>query len=313
MATANWLTYSLGTTGASGIRDDILDLLTMIDPWDTPFVSSAPKVQVSNVEHFWFVDALAATSTAGAAEGDDFSGVNLTARTRLSNYTQIFRKDIFVSDTIRQVNPVGVRDEYEYQVMKAMREIARNIERRVFDASATAGASGASATVRVLKPFRGYALASASSTGLITTAAVNSLMETVYTNGGNPDALFVSPGVKADFSQAAGGAAVINTRNIAAADKKVVQNIDVWESDFGLVAVIPDRFIAQSSATGDGGNTSQAWYVLERAKAQIGFLRPIRHVPIGKAGDSTRGIVVGEVTLQVLHPSAHGYNYGVTT
>jgi hypothetical protein len=63
--------------------------------------------------HEWLTDTLAATSTAGAIEGDDWSFNTATTRpVRRTNRTQIFRKDIAVSETQRAVNPAGFRDAY---------------------------------------------------------------------------------------------------------------------------------------------------------------------------------------------------------
>lgn len=318
--TANqyWTTYDVGTGVGSSIREDLLDLITNIDPWDTPFFSSAPKTQSKHVLHEWLVDSLAATSTAGAVEGDDFSGSTaLVNRGRLNNLQHIFRKDIAVSDTLQALNPAGLRDEYEYQVMKALREIARNIEATIFRVGAAASATGVeSSGARVMAGLRGFITATATTgnvsavNGAITTAHVINLHQQVYQLGGNPDTLYVSPGVKRAFTANVIASSAQNVRNIAAVDKKAIQNIDVFESDFGLLAVVPDRFMPQTTATATASAAS-AW-LIERSKARISFLRPIKHVPIGKGGDSTRGFVRGELTLEVLHPSAHGCLFGVT-
>lgn len=308
---AGYLTsYDIGFAAGSGNKEDLLDIITNLDPWDTPFYSSAPKVEARHTTHEWLVDTLNATSTAGAAEGGDFLADTMTARTRLTNITQIFRKDIAVTDTQRTLNPAGIRDEYEYQIMKAMREIARNIETTCFRVTpASVAVSGDEVTARTMKPIRGFAVTLLGTTGLIATANVLGLHETLYTQGGNPDTLYLSPGVKADFTNVCVSGTSKVSMNIALGEKKLINNIDVFESDFGLLAVIPDRFVFQASATAQSGGA----FLMERAKARIASLRPVRHVPIGKGGDSTRGMVLGELTLEILHPSAHGVITGITT
>lgn len=311
--TGYWLTYNVGSVAGSANREDLLDMITMIDPWDTPFFSAAPKSTASLTTHEWITDALAATATGGAPEGGDFGADTLVARSRLNNTLQIFRRDIAVSDTQRAVNPVGIRDEYEYQIMKAMREIARNVESRVFDPATGGVATGASGTARVMKCFADFLTAVGttgnviSSGGAISSATIASAMEQCYLNGGNPDTLYVSPGVKADISAAT--LPTGTTRNLANADKRVTYNVDIYEGDFGLLAVVPDRWIRQASASTASSNA----FFVERSKARLAFLRPVRHVPIGKGGDSTRGFVAGELTLEVLHPSAHIRVSGLTT
>lgn len=301
-------TYDWGFSGGSANREDLLDVITTIDPWDTPFYSSAPKVNAMHTTHEWLVDAYAATATGGALEGGAFSADASLGRTRLTNWTQIFRREVSVADTQRAVNPAGIRDEYEYQVMKRTREIARNIESRIFTIGATT-ATGGSGTIRIMKTLSDFGLFSATFSAALGSAnfsAILNLHEQIYTAGGNPDALYLSPGVKADFTQTmfASGSATARQITLTQNERRIIQNIDVFESDFGLLAIIPDRFVPQFSATAQGNG---GIFMLERSKAKIATLRPVKHTPMGKVGDDTRGMVVGELTLQVDHPSAHGY------
>lgn len=322
IGTGFWTTYDLGASSVAGsaIREDLLDLITNIDPWDTPFFSSAPKVQARSVLHEWLVDSLSATSTAGAIEGEDFSAATNVARTRLSNQTQIFRKDIAVSDTARAVNPAGVRDEYEYQVMKGLREIARNIESTIWRVAGASATGGEGSTARAMAGFRGFITATGT-TGNVSaygsaggsvssTGNIIALHQVVYQLGGDPDTLYLSPAMKKKFVDGITSTNTVNIRNIAASDKRLTANVDIFESSFGLLAVVPDRFIPQTSATATGSAASA--FLIERSKARLAMLRPLRHVPIGKGGDSTRGILVTELTLEMLHPSAHGVLFQVT-
>ncbi len=105
-----------GPGGSSSNKEDVLDMIINIDPYDTPFTTSAPKTQARLTTHEWLNDTLEATSTAGAIEGADHVGVSAAVRTRITNHTQIFRKDISVSRTQRVVLTAGRRDEYAYQL-----------------------------------------------------------------------------------------------------------------------------------------------------------------------------------------------------
>lgn len=311
-AAANtWLTFNVGPMTGSANREDLLDVITNLDmEMETPFFTSAPKTTARHTLHEWLTDALAATATAGAIEGDDFTPAALTNRTRQQNLCQIFRKDFAVSDTQRSVNPAGVSDEYSYQLEKALKEIARNVESTVFKVD-TASATGASGTARTMKGLRGFAPAGLTSAvnAAISTGAVVDIHELMYVAGANPETMYVSPGVKRDFTVAVIAATSQNLRNIAAADRKHIANIDIFESDFGMLAVVPDRFVPQST----GSNGSACFYLVERAKCRLAFLRPLRHVPIAKIGDAMRGLVVTELTLEALTPSAIGVGSGVIT
>jgi len=313
--------YGFGVTpGTLANREDLLDLITNVDPWDTPWVTQAPKVRANHVTHEWLTDTLAATSTAGAVEGDDWSYNTATTRpVRRTNYTQIFRKDIAVSETQRAVNPAGFRDAYAYEIAKATKEIARNIEATLWNtATSYASASGASATGRTMIPFRGWltttatgdgqtvsALATTSaSAGVLTTTQFNNALERCYLNGGNPEQVYVSPAVKRVIS---GFTAASQNRNIAAVDKKLVAAMDLYDSDFGLIQIVMDRWIPQATntvTTTAASDIKGNIFFLERAKNRLAWLRPVMHTLVGKNGDAVRGSALGEVTLEVLNPLA---------
>ena len=145
----------------------------------------------------------------------------------------------------------------------------------------------------------------------------NSLLEIVYTNGGNPELCFVSPAVKrmvSGFHTKAGygmsATLGINTVNIDASQKKLIASIDMYDSDFGLIQIILDRWVPQA-ADGSSSDYTGIAFFLERSKNRIAWLRPVQHTVIGKQGDSVKGIVVGECTLEVLNESCNGYIRGI--
>ena len=303
-----------GQATLGGIHhEDLTDLVTILDSFQTPFFSSAPKTRATDVVHSWTVDTLVATSTAGVLEGDDFNaagtGAALTAPTRLWNVCTILRRDVVVSDRERDANPAGIRDMYEHQIMKEFKVLARNFESVMFSTGATATQTGAAATAPSAFGFRGFGISTQSSaSGGVTTADIVTLSETMFKNGAEPDSLWFAPASKRQFVNATITSGSGNIRNIAATDQRLVANIDVFETPFNqLYAVIADRFIPISTNSASG-----AYYIGDRSMAKIAFFRPPQHKPMGKAGDHTRGLVLFECTLQLDHPSSWGAMLGVT-
>lgn len=313
---SNYGVYKFGfLAGAGANREDLLDMITNVDPYDTPWVTQAPKTRASHVVHEWLTDTLAAASTAGAIEGDDYSYTATTTPARVLNVTQIFRKDIGVSETQRAVNPAGFKDAYAYEIQKATKELARNIEKTVFFAVTTA--TGASATARVMKTFESFITtntAQPSATagdgthcGQMAPSDFNGILQTIYEAGGNPEQAYVSASVKRQVS----AFTVTNqNRNIAAVEKKLVAALDMYDSDFGLIQIVLDRWVPQATnattATGTSVDISGRIFFLERAKNRLAWLRPMAHTLVGKRGDSVAGIVVGECTLEVLNEKSNG-------
>lgn len=347
------------TGGATEIvtKEDVLDLVINIDPYDTPGVTLLPKSTANSTLHEWVTDTLSPTASntavlssssvnvGGWPEGADFDERDVLNRTRNTNITQIFRKDIKVSNTMRALNPFGVADEYSYQILKATREVARNMEVALWRQAESAGLSGTSATLaRLWKSFEGLLTTNAafargtmlsnSATDSTSTAYpvreqdFNAMLNRIYTQGGDVDTVFVSPSVKRYVSSwglgeavnAAGGGGVVELQsNRGQVDRRLVRKIDVYESDFGMVQIVLDRWIPQGTATtitatataavGTANYATNAGriFFLERARNRIAFLRPFRHVPLPPGGDNSRGIVVGEATIEALAEKGSGF------
>lgn len=329
--THNFQTYTFGGGDLkSGIqREDLLDQITNVDPWETPWVSQAPKVTARHVYHQWLKDTLSPQNTNGATEGSDWALDTTTSPVRESNVTMILRKDIGISETERSVDTAGFKDHYAYEVQKATKELAIKLEKIVF--SNVTQATGSATTARVMKPLQGFITTNASFAGALTGTQVgdatnksgqldaldfNDMLNKIFVAGGSPEQVYVSPKVKRQISNFAisaniGGTNVnVQPRNIAAVEKKLVSAIDFYDSDFGLIQIVLDRWVPEAtntstvaaSATDISGNC----FFLSRAMNRLAWLRPMSHQLVGKRGDSVAGYVVGECTLEVLNEKANG-------
>lgn len=308
--------YDVGFAAGSANKEAVYTAIQNIARWDTPTFSSAPKASVELTTFEWFTDTLAATATGGTGEGEIIVAAARTNRVRRANNTQIFTVGIDVSDSQIAASPYGISGEYPYQSMLAMREVARNVESRGWINSGfervTATEAAASPTGRITASWRatGWGTSPTSAlNGAITTAAVENLFEVLVGAGGNPNNFAVSLGVKADFSLAAQASGTSRVFNVAAGDKRLVTNVTVYEGNYGMLQVIPNIWIPQSSATAD----ACAATLYESARAAVGIYRPMKHVPLAKVGDSTRGYIVTELGFKLLHASSMGHITGVTT
>lgn len=310
-------TYDVGfwPSATAPTHEDLMDVCTILDSFQTPFFSSAPKVRATDIVHSWTVDTLLATATAGAVEGIAFASASATAPIRQVNVCQEFSKHIEVSDRERASRVAGIRDMYEHQIMKGFKEIARNYEARVFAATiaVSSSATGDNTTASRLKAFRGFPLVSSGSAGTtVTTGDIIGLSRLLFQAGAEPDSIWFSPGHKQQFITNTVGTGGVNVRNIAATDQRLVANIDVFETPFNqLMAIITDRFIETVFAS--QVSASALYYIGDRSMAKVAVWRPPQHQPMGKGGTHTRGIVLLDATLQLDHPSAWAMFSGVTS
>lgn len=326
--------YSGSGVSASviGTREDVSNLLTMIDPDEAMTLAVLARTTTAGLRHEWMTDVLAATSTAGAIQGDDWSGTSLTPRTRYWNFVQWFRKDYAITndeiELSRRGQIIGVSDEARYQAGKAGQEVNRNIDARFWsNTTAFGSASGGNTATSLMANFRAFASANGISTsqgGAFSTAALYALHETMWATGAKPDTIFVSPGVKVDISRTllgdigyatsvpSGGLGLVRNSD-AVSGGEYGPVIEFVRTDFGRLAIVVDRWIPQATATTATLADSAAWFLVEKAKLRVAWWRPIRPYPVANTGDSIKAYVLGACTVEVLHPSCLGQAYNVTT
>ena len=308
-------------------REDLIDLITLTDPYETPFFSMVQKGEAAHVVHEWLTESLTTTATGGGtvyAEGAAFSAASVNDRTRLWNYCEIFRKDIQVSNTQRAVKPAGIKDEYLHQVQIAIKEIGRDIESTLLRGAA-GSASGSTAALRTMKTLNNFistnswttssTAVGATGAGFGTTAwalgetMFNSVLEQVFLRGGRVDTVFVNGATKRQISRFTAGALSANAivgisrRNQESAGKRLVAGVDTYDSDFGVVSIVLDRWVGQenlgsnlSSAVSYDGFINKAFF-LQMDSWEVSVLRALKHVPLPPGGDAVRGMVLTELTL----------------
>jgi hypothetical protein len=339
--------YKVGTfggnvTAAGAHKEDLLDQIVMIDPFDTPWVSQAPKTTCKHVYHQWLLDTLGdvpLSNAAYAVEGAEWSANAagyLTVPTREFNVTSILREDIAATETMRAVDAAGFADVYAYEMQKATKRLAILLEKMVLQnvATATTTSTGASNAARRMKSLQDFittnkAFAGANSQGKIgggspqigttgvagqlTSGDFNDMLEAIYKTGGNPEQVYVSPKVKRQisaFTLIGSDSASPYTRNIAAIDKKLISSIDFYDTDFGIIQIVLDRWVPEATntatSTATATDVSGVAFFLQRSMNRLAWLRPMQHQFMGKRGDSVAGSIIGEVTLECLNQKANG-------
>lgn len=305
------------TYDAKGIREDLTDVIYNISPTDTPFMTGAAKSKATNTLHEWQTDSLTAATTANAQlEGDDLTTFTTqAATTRLGNVCQISRKDVIVSGTVDVVNKAGRKSEVAYQTAKRMKELKRDME-TILTAN-QAKTTGGATTARTLAGLGAWVYSNddlggsgVSPTGdgtdtrtdgtqrAYTEALLKNVIQLCWTAGGDPDTIMVGAFNKQAQSGFAGNA----TRIIDAEDKRLVAAYDVYESDFGTLKVVPNRF----SRSRDG-------WVLQMDKWAVAYLRPVRLVDLAKTGDAEKKMILAEYTLESRNQAASGLVADLTT
>jgi len=116
-----------------GKREDLMDMIALVDAKDTPFTSMARKgSKPGNMYFRWQADQNPGPTIGGVVDGTDvstYSNFVQGYRKELANYAQIFRQTVRVSKLTQDIADVaGIRDELSDNIAKAIIAIKRSME-----------------------------------------------------------------------------------------------------------------------------------------------------------------------------------------
>ena len=306
------------TTTAVGEREDLSDVITRIDPDETPIFSALSKETGNGVFVEWQVQELAAASATNYQnEGADAAYATPTATTRLGNYMQISQKDAAVSGTLDSVDKAGRDREVAYQKVLKGLELRRDIEKYLTSDTARSAsdprkAGTLSTWITNVDVGSGGAAPTGDGTDVptggtdraMTLAQIDTAMQAAYEDGGQPNMLVVSPAKKAAFSDLNGGSVATNQINYTAPrEAAIVGSVSLYLSDFGQLDVVIDRFQGDDRV-----------FLLDSDYASICTLpgRNFNVEDLAKTGDAEKFQIITEFTLKVSAPKAHGAVYDLS-
>jgi hypothetical protein len=300
-----------------GQREDLTDVIYDISPQDTPIMSSIGKGNARAVYHEWQTDSLAAATTANAAvEGADATDAAVSPTTRLGNYTQIVTKTIRVSGTLESVDKAGRKSEKAYQMAKASAELKRDIEtiitanqgRDAGDATTARKMGALLSWIKTNSSVNGTSVTGVDPTTIgvstrtdgtqrtFTEQLLKDVVQEVFVSGGTPTVAVMRPALKQKISSFTGiSQHRINTQG--SGDVTILAGADLYQSDFGVLQLVPDRFMRSSD---------REVLILDPEYAALAYLRPFSTKDLAVTGDSERSQIIAELTLEVRNEAAHG-------
>jgi len=314
------------TYSTVGQREDLSDVLTILEPESTPFVSMANKATATGTFFEVQVDDLSTVNFDGVNEGEDVTAFDNKAanRARIGNYIQKFRRTYAVSDIAELVDTAGVANEFAASEAKAVREIKRDLEAAVCSAQDRQADSGAGAPYKTRGMFKWLGVGGQPSdvpafaqnvandtTGTQTEATFNSVLQELYEANGMPGGqltLIAGPQLKkeiSDFARQAGGAGFAFSVTQPAESKKITLQVNLYSGDFGDVAIVPSVFLNRTSGSstidGDAGLLIDPEYVA------IHTLKAESNSELENQGGGRRGFCDVIAGLACHMPKAHGF------
>lgn len=310
LATDAFTTYS-----QIGRREDLTDIIYNIAPTDCPFLSSTAVGQAKGILHEWQTDTLASAAANNVLEGDEATTDAASATTRLSNTCAISDKVPRVTGTAEVVQKAGRVSEMDYQIAKRSLELKRDMETNLVGVN-TAEVTGDATTARITGSVSTWittntsngtsgsdgSLGNTARTDGTQRAFTESLFQTVlqaiWTAGGDADCVMTGAFNRRKISTFTGNA----TREVMAESGKLHASISYYESDWGMLEIVPNRF-----------SRARDCLILQKDMWSVAYLRQFRLVDLAKTGDSERKQLIAEYCLESRNEAASGAVWDLTT
>lgn len=242
-----------------------------------------------------------------ALEGDSADAARFTVRNRRQNYTQIFTATVEVSGSELATRQLGVVDEMNYQKQLRLREMLRDLENCAINGRATMISSAGSVnTRRTMNGLLALAAENRFKPGdgiladetALSEAMLNTALREIWLSSGAPvDTILVHAQQKRQINQFAS-----TQRQIPGAEQTYRDRISAYESDFGVCRVVLSRYVPRGTVL-----------LLDSTRVEIMPLagRSFFYKPLASTGDRESGQLVGEYTLELRNPEAHGVISGL--
>jgi len=306
---------------AKGLREDLENVIYDISPTDTPFMSMGSRTDAIAVNHEWQTDSLSAAADNFKEEGATLTAATPSATTRVGNICQISWKTTLVTGTLDAVSKAGRKEELAYQMSKSAKELKRDMERAMVGVNVAKVPMAGTGTVRKLGSLptwvntniskagdgangagSGAAARTDGTTRAFTETLLKAAIVAAYDSGSDIKYLMMAPSQKQTFSSFVGVGGASGVSNYTdTSDQRIIGGMDVYVSDFGEMAVVPNRF----------QRSRDAW-LLDPDYYGTAFLRPFAQREVASVSDGEQRAIISEYTLVVKNEAALGAVYDLS-
>jgi hypothetical protein len=318
-----------------GQREDLSDVITIVDAKNTPFVSAARKgADITNAAVYSFqADKYNDPSFDGVLSNSDVSTFDDPAKNRalLSARGQMFRRAVKVDTFVQEASDIagiGRRKQLAVGVSKALLETKRDMESAFCSDRESQEQSGAN-PYRTRGLFRWIDVsaqsdlpvpaayrtptASVDTNAAPTESQVQTLLQSIYSQTGQIDdmVLLCGPSLKRTFTEytrfstgATSNALSIRTFNTSAEAKKIVSAVNVFEGDFGTLRLLPSLYLRQNNSSDTAKNSSGLVLNMDQCEVRFAKRPAMRELP--DLGGGPRALIDAIASVTCLAPQSQG-------
>lgn len=275
--------------------DSLLSILKDVSPnTDNYFVTNlGVSSAATNVLHEWPVyNTARPTSVTGVIEGADASYSDLTSPERSNNYTIILDEAVQLSDTAAAMSTITGEDPMAFQKDRALKRLKAKMEFVTINGDVVARLSGVASGMNGFDSMISTNVTARASGTSFTETELNDMMEESYNEVSMEyiaDILVCPMVIKRRIAQFTSNL----TRNINATDKKLDNEIRVYDSTVGqTVKIIPHKDVVKTAGT-------LTVYALREETFKHSFLagQEPQWQPLARDGHAERGMYKTEFTL----------------
>ena len=292
----------LSSFNATDKREDVLSILKDISPNTDNYLVSNLKVtaDATNTIHEWPVyNTARPTSVTMVVEGADASIADLTTPDRSNNRIGTADEVVQVTDVQMGIATLTKEDPMTFQKRNALTRLKAKMEWLTVNGAYTTGASGSAAQMAGIDGMISTNVTAMSSGTSFSEIILNDMIQQSWTAVGSQyvaDLLLCPVVIKRRIA----GFSTNLTRNIAASEKKLVNEVRVYDSEVGqTVMIVPHKDVRAVAG-------SLTVYAIREELFSHSFLantgRP-QWVDLAKTGHATKGMYKTSFTV-VSHAQA---------
>ncbi|MBB3910166.1 SU10 major capsid protein [Sphingomonas desiccabilis] len=280
------------TYDSVGAKEDVSDVISMLNKHETPFTSSLTNRTVGQKTYEWQEDEQEGGQDNAQVEGFDAVEEDLTTTEMRSNTTQIFSRTIRLSGSVEATEHYGRKSELARQLVKKGKALKLDRERACVGVDQVAVLGSSTTPRRHASAFQlidaGNKIENAATAAPLAETTLRSAIRKNYDEGGKARRFMVAPYVAEQTAEFAGNAS--RTREITGKNaKEIVHVVDVYTTALGTLSIETNREMKRDY--GLLWNPEDWKNVTLKGR---GWFRET----LAKTGDNTKIMLAGEYGLQ---------------
>ena len=282
---------TIGTTDTNRtntVDRDVDSTIALVAYTKTPFYTGLRMEKAIELKVEKLEDVLGAAARNAHVEGANPSYPARNAPAVLENRVQRFEKSFQISEDLEAIKQYGIKSEFDRNNRLNMEELARDIEWACLNETVQTGtgpggdANRMNGILQFTSTANDYDFSGAfADTNHITYGILLNALQAQYEEGADPDRVLAPPSQKRKISAFQGNSRV--EVNLDAASKTLNMIVDVLETDFGVVMVMNELFLAEET---DTSKQYQTVLVYDSSKVACKTLRPLMREEMAKTGDA---------------------------